>query len=768
MKNKSLFFKLFFLLIIFITVPVLIIASIISYQMTKYSVDVISKSAVSKLKSADKLTGLTADNLSQRALEMTKGISVNDLNNLNSYSDVLNSSDGIMSLYDVQTQLIDLASSSTSLHSVYLYIDDSDFVLTSNQGARSLDQFPDTGWMGSYEKFRNNLPGSNWIPTRTVRYSKDSSGELGPLNKVITFFYTFTPYTTSVRGVLVFNIYEPSLRKMVNDDSSNAGYIEIININGDIISDIDDDMIGKNISDMPYVRQIKNADPKEGYLFDKSKGLLITYYKSDYNDWIYLGLFKSEELLSKINSLRFYTVIICFSLIIAGILISYFATIKIYSPLKNLLYDIRQKKGIDIKSNDSEMSILSNAYDNLLRDRDRLSFIVEHKESNKNVYLLNLLKGKKEEYLDKELTGVDFSYRNFVCAVILIDRYSEFTTVYSKEQQEFMRMFILKISEQLLNIGLQCAGTVYEKNKIVLIINFDDDLQKDIGSTLDEIFVKIQNEAGKITDNTISVGIGNFQDSAEGISESFIKALEASRNRLINGYGSINLWEDTSSENYSYYYPFTYEKHIFNILNAGVKEKLNDVITDLVQEIKNSNEIHYDNIIQIFNQLIGNTIKYLLDTHCNISIIFGDNYNIYNMLSSKETLDDIKVWLVDIYTMISEYLDRERDRSKSHFERALEYIQKNYRKEVDISSVAKYAGVSYSHLRKIFRDEASENIVNYINGLRINESKRLLLVTNLTIKEISEELGYNSDQSYVRFFKKYEGITPGEFRTSSR
>jgi len=151
-------------------------------------------------------------------------------------------------------------------------------------------------------------------------------------------------------------------------------------------------------------------------------------------------------------------------------------------------------------------------------------------------------------------------------------------------------------------------------------------------------------------------------------------------------------------------------------------------------------------VIHIFNQLIGNTIKYLLEEQCSISMIFGNDYNIYTELSTKETMEDVKVWLIGIYSGIVDYLARKRDQTKNSFESALEYIHRNYRQEID-------------YLNKM---------AEYANSLRINESKRLLRSTNMTIREISASLGYNNILSYVRFFKKYEGVTPGEYRTSSK
>lgn len=57
-----------------------------------------------------------------------------------------------------------------------------------------------------------------------------------------------------------------------------------------------------------------------------------------------------------------------------------------------------------------------------------------------------------------------------------------------------------------------------------------------------------------------------------------------------------------------------------------------------------------------------------------------------------------------------------------------------------------------------------ENIVVYTNRLRIEHAKKMLVQTDKTILEIASETGYNNDQSFNRNFKKFEGLTPGEYR----
>jgi len=159
-------------------------------------------------------------------------------------------------------------------------------------------------------------------------------------------------------------------------------------------------------------------------------------------------------------------------------------------------------------------------------------------------------------------------------------------------------------------------------------------------------------------------------------------------------------------------------------------------------------------------------MKYLLDMHCPIGSVLGDDCNLYQELASLETLDEIQLWLNQLYEKILNYFQQKNEEKKSPFERALDYIHMNYRHDFEISRIADHIGISYSHFRRIFRENTGDNVINYINTLRINESKRMLCQTSLTINDIAQHLGYNSSQTFNRFFKKYEGITPGEFRAS--
>ncbi len=92
------------------------------------------------------------------------------------------------------------------------------------------------------------------------------------------------------------------------------------------------------------------------------------------------------------------------------------------------------------------------------------------------------------------------------------------------------------------------------------------------------------------------------------------------------------------------------------------------------------------------------------------------------------------------------------------------YIYANLDQNLCIDTLAAEVGVSASHLRLLVRTQIGLGLGHYITRIRINHAQQLLEETDLSIKHIAIDCGFNSSQSFARAFRRATGIAPFEFR----
>ena len=82
--------------------------------------------------------------------------------------------------------------------------------------------------------------------------------------------------------------------------------------------------------------------------------------------------------------------------------------------------------------------------------------------------------------------------------------------------------------------------------------------------------------------------------------------------------------------------------------------------------------------------------------------------------------------------------------------------------------IADEFGLEMSNLSKRFKKEWGINISEYIQMIRLKKAKELLSDEKYTIKIIAEQCGYVNSDVFIRAFKRYEGITPGRYRSNTQ
>ena len=134
------------------------------------------------------------------------------------------------------------------------------------------------------------------------------------------------------------------------------------------------------------------------------------------------------------------------------------------------------------------------------------------------------------------------------------------------------------------------------------------------------------------------------------------------------------------------------------------------------------------------------------------------------------SMEELTAYIRNLLEKAMELRDQESvNRSKTVLKRALEYIEENYTKDtVSLNEVASTVDVSANYFSAIFSQEMEMTFTEYITKKRMERAKLLLRQTEKHSGEIAVEVGFRDPHYFSFVFKKTQGCTPREYRSSMK
>ncbi|MGN1159197.1 MAG: response regulator [Lachnospiraceae bacterium] len=183
--------------------------------------------------------------------------------------------------------------------------------------------------------------------------------------------------------------------------------------------------------------------------------------------------------------------------------------------------------------------------------------------------------------------------------------------------------------------------------------------------------------------------------------------------------------------------------------------------------------MHLEEYLYQVRDDIADVKLFLSDLYLQIKEKMNHIYNTVNIPFPTNTavLDFInkKYYLYEIILFFSEQAEiimnaignSSRD---SVLDDILYYIDHNYQTNIKLESIAPLFGYNSAYLGKIFNKTVGESFNSYVDHIRIEHSKELLMQNKLKVYEIAEQVGYKNVDYFHKKFKKYVGESPAEFR----
>lgn len=131
--------------------------------------------------------------------------------------------------------------------------------------------------------------------------------------------------------------------------------------------------------------------------------------------------------------------------------------------------------------------------------------------------------------------------------------------------------------------------------------------------------------------------------------------------------------------------------------------------------------------------------------------------------TSVQSAEDMCRYAMALFEAVDERMKVLLD-SDDIIKRVEDYIQAHFRENINREDVAAIAYITPNYLSKQFRNKKGMNLREYINQIRIEEAKRLLLTTNLSVSEVAGLSGYENISYFSTVFRKYTGMSPIDWR----
>ncbi len=214
-------------------------------------------------------------------------------------------------------------------------------------------------------------------------------------------------------------------------------------------------------------------------------------------------------------------------------------------------------------------------------------------------------------------------------------------------------------------------------------------------------------------------------------------------------------------------YPIEKERELLSLIALGDKAGSQKVLNEIFGHIFFSMGGNFEVIKARVLELIVLLSRAALEGGADIQQIFGLNYKYLIQINSFKTVEEMTFWLSKIMARFTDCVfNLTNVKHVDVIYRAVDYVKRNYMKKITLEEVASYVYLSPSYFSKIFKEEMGRNFNSYLNHIRIEMSKRLLLDDSVVLVDVSNIVGYEDQSYFSKVFKKLTGVSPGKYRES--
>ncbi|WP_346909949.1 response regulator [Faecalicatena orotica] len=205
------------------------------------------------------------------------------------------------------------------------------------------------------------------------------------------------------------------------------------------------------------------------------------------------------------------------------------------------------------------------------------------------------------------------------------------------------------------------------------------------------------------------------------------------------------------------------EEFLFRV-EAGMTEEVHILIDELFFFYQTVPRCTLADVKYHLYQL-GSQCRLIMNSYLNQNGSSADSSSMQNVMSYIFSLEELKNYYMQFFTNITALL---KPQSVYAIDDVIEkikiYISRNYQKNLTQDFISCLFYLNRSYLSQLFKNKTNQKFVDYLNQVRIDKAKELLSGSDRKMYQVAKAVGYDNVKYFFRVFKKYEGITPEQYR----
>lgn len=659
----------------------------------------------------------------------------------------------------------------------YIYFREGDFLLT--QGS----YYPTSLYYDLYlassgvklDEWRNHLLGKH----RGLFTSLDGLG--GENKNGIMYTQSLPMQDKGVSGtatlVIEFN-QEQLLASIRNIQSYNQGNVYIL--------DAENRLLASAEAFPDEARSFRKLEGKNqtGMVTDSWNGkqVVLSYMESSKSSWKYVYVLPSRLYAQKAQYVRNMTLLTLGTSLILGSVIAIFLARKNYHPLERLVRNVAQRNRPELAklapSEINEYDYLEKVIDDALDNNTLMHRTIEKQSKTiRSNLLVRILKGRIEqgfplhEVLPEH--GVRLTTQDLAVMLFYLEDYSGFFRQDEQDEEkkrEFVQLIMTNIIEELA--GQSHQGWMVEiDDMLACIVNFREgvsaaEAMQDLANLAEEA----QRFIGNRFHIQFTVSVSMLHRSVAELPAAYQEAMEAMEYRMLQGVQTIIWYEEIKQHELSYSYSMEKEQQLINYVTAGDFAGAKQTLDDIIDSNLGQGNISVDMIRCLMFDMCSTMMKAAMEANLNPSELYVENLEAIRELVNGSTAQAMRERMTQFLRKVCSHSEERKKSGKYRLkDNVLAYIGENYQNhDLSITTISEHFDLHPSYLSRYFKEQAGENLTEYINKYRVEQAKALLLQDEILIKDICDMVGMYNINTFIRLFKKYEGVTPSAYRESNR